>query len=132
MRLKIGDDFLDQYDDTTIAQTFAVSEIGSISNKNGGYSNKFRLPLTATNSELLGYPGEVNNTSRNPYTKFDVDLVDRGAVIAKGYLKYTIVDHSKQEIQCTFFSDNSDWISAIKSKNLKDLDLTEFSHTLGS
>lgn len=129
MRLKVGEEFLDQYDNTDIAQTFTVSPLGKIETRAGGFSNKFKLPLTAKNSDLLEYPADFNSTNRSPYIKFDVSLVDVGAVIARGYLKFTIVDNIEQELQCTFYEGNTDWINPLKDKKLKDLNLEEWSHT---
>lgn len=125
MRIWVNGDFLDQNEETNIAQTFVVSDIGSLKDKSGGYSNKFKLPLTSRNRELLEYPDDFNSSSRNPYNKINASLYDIGAVVASGYIKYTLVKNS-QEITCTFYSDNTDWINEIKGKNIRDIDLSDF------
>jgi hypothetical protein len=128
MRLSVNDEFLDQYEDTVIAQTFSVSPIGSLKDKTGGYSNRFKLPLTSKNNRILEYPSDFNSTSTNPYIKVDAQLVDVGQTIAKGYLKFLLVSNNT-ELLCTFYSDNSDWISAIKGKTINDLNLTAHGFT---
>lgn len=128
MRLKKGTQFLDQYDNTDIAQTFSSSQLGNITEKNGAFSNKFKLPLTTKNRDILEFPDNFNDISRTQYTKFDIDLVDAGAVIASGFLRISIVEN-ENEVQCTFFSNNSGWFNPLKEKSLKDLDLTAWSHT---
>jgi len=125
MRIKVGDTFLDM-DNSIIAQTYAVNQIGSIETRQGGFSNNFTLPLTANNQYILGIPGDINSASRNPYTKVDATLYDNGIPVADGYLKYQVVNRTT--IQVSFFSDNSDWFNAIKGKKLSDLDLSAYDH----
>lgn len=125
MRIKIGDDFLDSFNDEIIAQTYAVNEIGQIELRQGGFSNDFELPLTAINRAILGIPDEINSTSRTPYQKVDCDLVDVGAVIASGYLRYKVVSST---IKVSFFSDNVEWFTLIRDKKLTDLELSQYDH----
>ncbi|MDA1120862.1 MAG: hypothetical protein O2887_10310 [Bacteroidetes bacterium] len=126
MRLKVADDFLDS-DNSIIAQTFAVNEIGSIEARQGGFSNDFTLPLTAKNKQILGFPENLNSSSLNPYNKVSATLYSRGSPVAYGSLKYQTVQDNK--LQCSFFSDNSEWYAAIKDKKLSDLDLSAWDHT---
>jgi len=111
MRLKVNDSFLDQYEDTVIAQTFAVNELGDIATRQGGFSNGFEIPLSAFNSEILDFPENINNLSRNPYVKVDADLIDAGTVVASGYLRFKIVEGNR--LKCTFFANNTDWFTLI-------------------
>ena len=94
MRLKVGNDFLDQ-NESIIAQTFAVNEIGSIQTRQGGFSNNFTLPLTAKNRKILGFPDNINSSSRNPYVKVEATLFDgsRCCVIYRS-IKYWISYYS--------------------------------------
>lgn len=127
MRIKIGDDFLDLYDNERIAQTFAVNSIGDITTRQGGFSNDFVIPMTGKNKEILGYPNDPNSNSRNPYTKVNATLYDRSAPIADGYLRFQSVDDNN--LKAAFFSDNAAWFNLIKDKSLKDLDLSDYDHT---
>ena len=127
MRLKVNDIVLDQFRNTIIAQTYETTNFGDISTRRGGFSNDFTLPLTSKNEEALGYPSDLNIDNRNPYQKVDAQLIDDGAVISIGYLRYKIV--SDNTIQCSFFSDNTEWFNLIKDKNLIDLDLSSLDHT---
>jgi hypothetical protein len=126
MRIKVGDDILDSYRNEVIAQNYAVNEIGDIANRQGGFSNEFTLPLTANNRNILGFPQDVNSTSRKPYQKVEASLIDQGTTVATGYLRYQEV--SDNNIQVSFFSDNVEWFSLLKDKSLRDLDLSEFDH----
>lgn len=125
MRLKVGDDFLDM-DRSIIAQTFAVNEIGNLETRQGGFSNDFTIPLTGKNQEILGFPGDINTSSRNAYTKVAATLYDNGNPVAFGSLKYQTVDETT--LQASFFSDNSEWYSLIKDKLLSDLDFSDLDH----
>ncbi len=126
MRLKVGDVILDQFKNTVIAQNYETNNFGDISTRNGGFSNDFTLPLTANNDQALGFPSDINTTSRNPYKKVEAQLIDAGAVISIGYLRYKIVQN--KTIQCAFFTDNTEWFNLIKDKNLVDLDLSDYDH----
>lgn len=125
MRLKVADDFLDG-DNSIIAQTYAVNEIGSIETRQGGFSNNFTIPLTSKNKAILGFPEDINSASRNPYTKVDATMFDKGVPVADGYLKYQVVNDTT--LQASFFSDNVNWYNLIKDKTLNDLDLSAFDH----
>ena len=127
MKLKVGDIILDQYKRTIIAQNFETNSFGDISTRNGGFSNDFTIPLTSKNRLALDFPEDLNNTSRNPYSKVDAQLVDQGSVIAIGYLRYKIVNNDK-EIRVGFFADNTQWFNLIKDKKMTDIDLSDYDH----
>lgn len=127
MRLRVNGSFLDQYSNTVIAQTFSVNDLGDITTRQGGFSNRFTLPLSDNNADILGFPNDINSSSSNPYSRVSAELIDSGAVIALGYLKYQQV--SNKDIECTFFSDNVDWFSLISDKKLTDLNLSAYDHT---
>ncbi len=126
MRLKVGDDFLDG-DQSTIAQTYAVNEIGSIETRQGGFSNNFTIPLTAKNKAILGFPDDINTASRNAYTKVDATLFDQAVPVAEGYLRFKVVENGRS-LETSFFADNVNWFNLLKGKKLKDLDLSAFDH----
>ena len=126
MILEVNNIILDQFENTIIAQTFSTNDFGDLTTRNGGFSNKFKLPLTAKNRGALGFPDDLNVFNDNPYTKVDATLKDVSSVIALGYLKYRVV--TDKNIECVFFSDNTDWFNLIKDKKLTDLDLSDLNH----
>ncbi len=127
MRIKIGDTVLDQFNNTVIAQNFEVNEFGDLSTRNGGFSNDFTLPLTTKNENALGFPSDLNISTREPYEKVDAQLVDVGAIVAIGYLRYKKIED--KTIKCAFFEGNTEWFNLIKDKKMIDLDLSVFDHT---
>lgn len=126
MRVKVGDIVLDQFDNTIIAQNFEVNGFGDLSTRNGGFSNDFTLPLTSKNDEALGFPSDLNISTREPYERVDAQIIDVGAVIAIGYLRYKIVEDNT--IKCSFFEGNTEWFNLLKDKKMGDLDLSAFDH----
>ena len=124
MRLKVNGTFIDV--DSTIAQTFSVNEIGELDTRNGGFSNNFTIALTNAVSDALGYPSEINSTSRNPYTKVSADLYQDNTFLVSGYLRFQVA--SREKLECSFFSDNSQWFNLIKDLKLSDLDLSALDH----
>lgn len=126
MRIKIGDDILDEFREEIIAQNYEVNKIGDITTRQGGFSNEFILPLTSKNRVILGIPDDINSITRKPYEKVLCSLIDQGTTVADGYLRYQ--DIKDKQIQVSFFSDNVEWFTLIKDKSLKDLDLSDFDH----
>ena len=126
MRLKVNNVLLDQFQNTIIAQNYETNNFGDISTSRGGFSNDFTIPLSSKNDAALGYPSDINIGNRNPYQKIDAQLIDQGAVIAIGYIRYKVVEGKK--IQCSFFADNTEWFNLIKDKKMSDLDLSDYNH----
>lgn len=124
IRVKIGDDFLDG--NSLIAQTFSVNNLGSLTTRQGGFSNEFTVPLTSRNRELLGWPDDLNTSSRNQYMKIEATIYDNKSRVATGYIK--IIYSTKDECRATFFSDNVAWFNLIKNKTLNELDLSDLDH----
>lgn len=127
MRLKVNNVILDQFDNTVIAQTFAVNEFGELQTRQGGLSNDFIIPLTGKNKLALDFPDDLNFVTSKPYEMVDAQLIDVGSVIAIGYIRYKIVTDGKS-ISCSFFSDNTEWFTLIKDKKMSELDLSEYNH----
>ena len=123
-KIKVGDVFLES--NSLIAQTFRVNNLGDITTRQGGSSNNFTFPLTSINRKALGFPEDLNNTSRSPYRRIEASLFENNSFISKGVLKINKVTNT--EIEATFFSDNARWFNQIKDKTLKDLDLKSFNH----
>lgn len=130
MRLKIEGEFVDQFEDTVIAQTFQANDLRNISKRQGGLSNKFKLPTSSKNSRLLGFSDDINSSSDVAYTKIEAELFDDGSFLSNGYVRISNADARRGVFDITFFSDNSNWITDIKGKTLRDANLAEFDHTL--
>lgn len=126
MRLKVGDVILDQFKDTIIAQNYEVNSFGDVTTRNGGFTNDFIIPLTSNNEQALGFPSDLNISTREPYEKINAQLIDGGAVIAIGYLRYKLV--TGKTIKCSFFSTNTEWFNLIKDKKMGEINLSAFDH----
>ena len=112
--------------DALIGQNFSVNQLSEVSARQGGFSNSFSLPRTSKNNEALGFPTNLNTSSKSFYKKITSTLIDGNGNIASGFLKIEKV--TKQNINVTFFSDNVEWFQLIKDKKLTDLDLSKFDH----
>ncbi len=124
MKIKVGSFVLDG--DALIGQNFSVNQLSEVSARQGGFSNSFSLPRTSKNNEALGFPTNLNTSSKSFYKKITSTLIDGNGNIASGFLKIEKV--TKQNINVTFFSDNVEWFQLIKDKKLTDLDLSKFDH----
>ena len=82
MRIRVNDTILDQFENTVIAETFESNNLGDITNRTGGFTNNFELPLTAKNRNVLGFPDDLNIDNDNPYRKIAAELIDVGAILS--------------------------------------------------
>ncbi|TRW22572.1 hypothetical protein FMM05_16970 [Flavobacterium zepuense] len=58
----------------TIAQTKQVNDLNSLDNRQASYTNKFKLPKTATNVKIMEYLTVTGNNSNVPYQKNECSL----------------------------------------------------------
>lgn len=111
--------------DTTIALTFQVNDVGDVPSRQGNYSNKFKLPLTAKNKQLVGYANALPSATHIPYTKLPATLVLNGAYTNQGYV---VIEAVEEYIEAVFYSGNTPFFAAINDLKLNDLDLSEYNH----
>lgn len=123
MQIKVDNVFLDLLPGEEIDIDRKVKLFEEINTADGDVSYTFELPPTNHNLNTLGIL-DLNQKPKQLYQEIKADLVnDSGITLYKGTLK--IEGKDKKKIEATFYSGNSEWISAITG-SLKDLDFSEF------
>ena len=111
---------------TPIALTFVANDLAELQNRQSNHSNRFKLPKTRRNREILELAEEINSETLIPYRRRDAVVIQDGVqIIPDGTFELL---KSGSEYEGVILSGNAGFFDLIKDKNLTDLDLSEFSH----
>lgn len=117
----------------TLTLNFQVNDLGELKDRQSDYSNRFKLPLTANNIEVmenLGIPGDV---SPAPYQNIPAKYVIEGVeLIPKGFAVVNEIqeDDEVRFYDCVIYSNNIDFFKAIEGKSIRDLNWSDIDHHL--
>jgi len=115
LQLCINDQLVDLSDDSPIALTFQINNLGEVQNQQGNTSNQFKLPLTQRNRTILGFPDDVAFTTNQPYQQYQAKLIQDGLeILPYGVAELSGIDQDTASI--TLLSGNVDFFDAIDGK----------------
>ncbi|MCD8740387.1 hypothetical protein LT679_07215 [Mucilaginibacter roseus] len=115
MQLLINDQLVDLADDSPIALTFQINNLGEVKNQQGNTSNQFKLPLTQRNRRILGFPDDVAFNTGALYKRYNAKLVQNGLeIIPYGIAELNSVDNDT--VNLTVLSGNVDFFDALGGK----------------
>jgi hypothetical protein len=72
---------VDLSENTTIALTFQINSIADLQNRNGNYSNIFKLPKTVINRGVFEDMDLINSDTNIPYQFLNARLIKNGFVV---------------------------------------------------
>jgi hypothetical protein len=86
LQLFLNDNPVDLSDDSPIALTFQINDLGEVQNQQGNTSNQFKIPLTQNNRAILGYADDITIENQQlspqaPYSKLSTKVVQNGIEI---------------------------------------------------
>jgi hypothetical protein len=112
---------------TVIAQTKQVNDLNSLETRQTNYTNKFRLPKTATNLKIMQFLTLPGNTSDIPYQKNECSLYSHSGecYVYKGW---AVITDGGDSYDAAIYDGIIDLYKAIENKTLADLTLTEIDH----
>lgn len=129
--------YLDVAEGTVFPLNFAIGDIRDPSKRSGSYSKTITLPGTKNNNNLLSYLYDINADEGT----FNVKIRQKCLVIQNGvaiidncYLQLVSVKNIEEEIIYEVLIKNtaSDFFQTINSRELTDLDFSEWNHELNS
>ena len=86
VELLVQNQALDLYEGEVISLTMAINDLASIESADGNYSNKFTIPSTSNNNEVLGYPNELNFvTGFKPTKSRNASILIDGLEVQRGF-----------------------------------------------
>lgn len=115
MQLFINDQLVELADDSAIALTFQINNLGEVKNQQGNTSNQFKMPLTQRNRRILGFPDDVALNTGALYSRYNAKLVQDGLeIIPYGVAELNSVENDT--VNVTILSGNVDFFEALGGK----------------
>jgi len=115
LQLYINDQLVDLNDDSPIALTFQINNLAEVQNQQSNTSNQFKLPLTQSNRQILGFPDDIAFTTNAPYQQYPARLIQDGLeIIPYGVAELSNIEQDNANI--TVLSGNVDFFDAIDGK----------------
>lgn len=118
--LIINDRRVDLGENTNIGLTFCANNIGELQNRQGNFSNTFKLPLTKTNREIFEWSNLQTTASLMPYKKLKATYKQNGVeIVSDGVAEIQSTDNNYFYINV--YSGNLDFIEAIGDLQVGEL-----------
>ena len=121
----INEQLLELNDNKGIGLTFQIGSILSPGNRSGNLSNKFKVPKTRRNSEILENISNINSASNIPYERNSGRIVQDGIEIFPD--GFAVIDSTASDYNITIYSGNVSFFDLIAGANINELDLSDLS-----
>lgn len=108
-----------------IALTFSVHRLTEIRNRQGHYSNTFKLPLTSRNVEIYGHPDQLVSTDGRRWQSLEARIEVDGVIVVFGKAS---LEGVSDFMEVSIIGGLADWVDDIRDKKLEDLDLSDLNH----
>jgi hypothetical protein len=108
-----------------IALSYGVNRLTDIQSRQGYYSNTFRLPKTATNLDIFGYPDQLNSTDTKRYERLTAFIESDGVQVVYGFAQLQSV---ADFLEVVVKGGNADWIGLMQDRRSEDLNLRTLDH----
>lgn len=127
LSLYINGQLVDLEPGQVIAQTKQVNDLNSLENRQASYTNKFKIPKTATNVRIMEYLTLSGNSSNIPYQKNECSLYNSTGecFIYKGQ---AVVNDDGDYYETVIYDGIIGLYKEIENKTLGDLDLWQLKH----
>ena len=116
--------------DELVTQTLQINNLAELKDRQANYTNRFKVPLTASNVKVFDFLGITGNKSRKPYEQILAKLVVDGIELisdGEAKIKKTVTKNGGY-YDINIYYGSVTLHSAIKDKTLKDLDFSEYNH----
>ena len=111
---------IDLSENTNIGITFCANNIGELQNRQGNFTNTFKLPFSKANKEILEWSHLQTTSSLMPYKKNKATYIENGIeIISDGVAEISSVDSNYFYINV--YSGNLDLIDAIGDLTVGEL-----------
>ena len=118
--LIINNRSVDLSETTNIGLTFCANNIGELQNRQGNFSNTFKLPITKNNREIFEWSHLQTSASLMPYKKLKATYIQNGVeIVTEGVAEISSVDNDYFYINV--YSGNVDLTDAIGDITVGDL-----------
>lgn len=118
MNIKVNNQYLDYNDTIDVDRMVKLFEEAGTTQ--GDVSYDFSIPATTKNKSIFEL-FTIDQSDKIIYSKIPATLESNGNIIYIGFIK--VESENEQEIECTFFSGNSNWFNDLNF-NLRDFDFS--------
>lgn len=116
-QLFLNDQLVDLSDDSPIALTFQINNLGDPQNQAGNTSNQIQIPLTQNNKRIIGNADDIRFCNNIPYTQLKAKVIQNGIeIIPAGFAEIASVDIAGQNgdtCSITILSGNVDFFDQL-------------------
>jgi hypothetical protein len=125
--LYINGQLLDLDPSQAIAQTKQVNDLNSLDNRQANYTNKFKVPKTATNVKIMQFLSFTGNRSAVPYQKNECSLYsETGECFV--YKGQAVVTDGGDDFDVVVYDGIISLYKEIENKSLSELGLSDLTH----
>ncbi|PHQ27855.1 PKD domain-containing protein [Leeuwenhoekiella nanhaiensis] len=111
-----------------VAQTLQINDLAEVQNRQANYTNRFTLPPTPKNVQVMDYLGISGNQSLKPYQRIPAKLIVDGIeLISKGYAQ---INESGKGYDVVVYDGNINLYEALKGRRLDQLNYSDLNHFL--
>jgi hypothetical protein len=133
VQIRVGDIYLDLYQFDPPKLNFAIEDITDTSAKSS-FSQEFRIPATANNSEFFTTAFDINGQDFDVTLQIPAQLMVDGNLFREGELRlneiYIRGNNEQIDYGCLFFGETRSFSSSVGLGLLSDLDFSEYNHDL--
>ena len=133
VQIRVGDIYLDLYQFDPPKLNFAIEDITDTSAKSS-FSQEFRIPATANNSEFFTTAFDINGQDFDVTLQIPTQLMVGGNLFRQGELRlneiYIRGNNERIDYGCLFFGETRSFSSSVGLGLLSELDFNEYTHDL--
>ena len=108
-----------------VAMTYQGPDLGSLKTK-GSFSNTFFAPFSANNDQIFENASTAQSDTNKPYELLQCNVIIDGVDVANQGRLY--IQDTANGYNLNVFSGNKTLFDELKSKSIRDLDLSEWDH----
>lgn len=131
MRLEIDNVQIQLVTGERIELTRSNAQVTKLGQRSGSYTNDFKVPMTPSNMEALGFSNELSAENEiRPERRYEAQIFrGTGGEVKRGFVQIVSADYVNKTFTLTFFTDNTSWIDLLKGKDIRDIWLKDYNHT---
>jgi len=124
---------IDLMDDIPISLNFSIADVREPNKRSTAFSKTITVAGSKNNNDLFKHIYKIDSYSNfNPKIRADVVLLQDGIPVIVGVMQLLniLVEENKILYEVTIIGDSGGFFQAIEGKELQELDMSEFDHTL--
>jgi hypothetical protein len=118
--ISIGDELLDLFPNTIVAQTLKRINIGDLTTRSVNYTNIFKIPFTPNNHRIYQHANKVQSSTNLPYEKQSAKITQNGIEVIQNGIHN--IKRAKDFYESYILYNSAGFFEELGEKVLTDLD----------